>query len=206
MSAVAAKVWAARPKCTHEQIRTALTKSALPLYAKGDNSKTIPNVEHGYGMVQAKDMYDYIMENMPRPCGDIEAGETPVPTPEPTRAPTTQEPTEPEATPRPTKEPTPDPTPEPTESPTTAEPTMTQCKEFKEFCERDSECCEGFICRRISTDPKDPTMCRMIPDETKVKISTEDGECRGGSAAGCNRRRKLFLRGDIGKSGLLHDS
>jgi len=216
VAAVAAKVWAARPECTHEQIRTALILSALPLYAQGDKSETVPNIEHGYGMARAKDMYDYILDNMPEPCGDLQRTTTSAPTTaDPTESPTTSAPTEPEATPNPTdtpttseptEEPTPDPTPEPTEFPTTAEPTVTQCKEFKEFCERDNECCEGFICRRISTDPTDPTMCRMIPDETKVKMSTEDGECRGGSAAGCSTRRKLFLRGDRGKSGLIHDS
>ena len=73
VSAVAAKVWAARPQCTNEQIRTALIESALPLYAEGDDEgKTIPNIEYGYGLVQAKAMYDFILRNMPRPCGDAD--------------------------------------------------------------------------------------------------------------------------------------
>lgn len=93
VAAVAAKLWAARPACTNEEIREALVNSAFPLYAQGDNKQKIPNKEHGYGLVQAQEAYSYIIENMEEPCGEANIKESPTLTPPVSESPTLTPPT-----------------------------------------------------------------------------------------------------------------
>ena len=69
VAGAAAKIWAARPKCTNVQIQEALFNTAISL---GTNSGgELRNDEYGYGLVQVLDAYDYIKENFDAPCGGI---------------------------------------------------------------------------------------------------------------------------------------
>jgi serine protease len=62
VSGVAAKIWAARPKCTLDQVRQALFSTAKDLGRRGRDKF------FGYGLVQAYDAYKYL-EDLPSPCG-----------------------------------------------------------------------------------------------------------------------------------------
>jgi serine protease len=63
VSGVAARIWAARPKCTNMQVREALEGSALDLGSTGKDN------QYGHGLVQAKEAYLYLL-SLPAPCGD----------------------------------------------------------------------------------------------------------------------------------------
>ena len=116
VSAIAAKIWAARPQCTNEQVREALIKSALPITDQA-NTK-IPNNHYGYGLVQAVDAYNYIMDNFDWPCGGTPP--TPNPTLSPSSSPSGEPSTEPSMEPslepsfKPSTEPSTEPSMEPT--------------------------------------------------------------------------------------------
>lgn len=73
VAGVAAKIWAARPECTNEQIREALFETALDLGKNGQDDK------YGFGLVQTVDAYNYLLSEFEDPCGAP-------PTPEPTSA------------------------------------------------------------------------------------------------------------------------
>ena len=69
VAGAAAKIWAARPKCTNAQIQEALFNAAISL---GTNSGFQQrNDEYGYGLVQTLDAYNYIQDNFDPPCGGI---------------------------------------------------------------------------------------------------------------------------------------
>ena len=84
VSGVATKIWAARPACTHTQIRRALQQSALDL-----GTIVGRDDEYGHGLVQAEAAFDYLLTTFDPPCGNHRG---PRPTP-PTRAPTRRSPT-----------------------------------------------------------------------------------------------------------------
>ena len=73
VAGVAALVWSHFPSCTASQIRNALNTTALDLGTPGRNN------QYGYGLVQAKDAYDWINANG---C-DGSGGGSPDPDPEP---------------------------------------------------------------------------------------------------------------------------
>jgi serine protease len=191
VAGVAAKVWAARPDCTNDQIRTALRNTARPV------ENAVPNDRTGYGIVQAVDAYNYILGNFAAPCGGgfaVDLDPTPDPTPDPSPDPT------PDPSPDPTPDPSPDPSPDPTADPT---PTglQTACAGDLEDCETANDCCSGQECRRISADPTVPWACRRVvssQDKGDFKLARV-GYCRGGVGSGCptdsgvNRRK---LRGE----------
>lgn len=60
-----AKIWAARPKCTKDQVRAAIFETALDL---GDSGR---DDDYGEGMVQVVKAYEYLM-SLPSPCGEAE--------------------------------------------------------------------------------------------------------------------------------------
>jgi subtilisin family serine protease len=62
VSGVAAKIWAARPQCTNEQIKEALFATALDVGEPGKDDF------FGHGVVQALDAYNYLLRQ-PEPCG-----------------------------------------------------------------------------------------------------------------------------------------
>jgi serine protease len=64
VAGVAAKIWAARPQCTNEQVREALQSTALDLGDVGRDDM------FGFGLVQAVDAYNYLLAFGP-PCGEI---------------------------------------------------------------------------------------------------------------------------------------
>ncbi|KAL3940592.1 MAG: hypothetical protein SGBAC_004900 [Bacillariaceae sp.] len=97
VAGIAAKIWAAHPKCSNKQIREALQKSAQTM-----GTNTPPTRRFGYGLIRATSANKYIKEKMIWPCGDV-----PVPSPGPTQPPTKQ----------PTRHPTSKPTPGPTFAP-----------------------------------------------------------------------------------------
>jgi serine protease len=65
VSGAIAKIWAARPKCTKDQVRTAIFETALDLGESGRDD------DYGEGMVQVVKAYDYLM-SLPSPCGVAE--------------------------------------------------------------------------------------------------------------------------------------
>ena len=87
VTGVAAKIWAARPACTHTQIRRALEQSALDLgpIVGRDN-------EYGHGLVQAEAAFDYLVTTFAPPCGGVRPP-TRAPVRPPTRAPIRRTPT-----------------------------------------------------------------------------------------------------------------
>lgn len=66
VTAVAAKIWAARPGCSNLQIREAIEASALDLGSSGKD------IFYGHGLVQAADAYQYLL-TMDPPCGLTDA-------------------------------------------------------------------------------------------------------------------------------------
>jgi serine protease len=146
VSGIATKIWAAHPECTNEDIRMAMRESAFRL---GDG---VPNTQFGYGLVQAVDANDYLIENF-----DCAVAETSQPTATPSA----------------------DPTPSPTPIP---------CQHYLESCVADSDCCDGYTCRRRSSDSDISWVCRSETTrkfEAKPKLANVDGNCRGGFAGGC---------------------
>jgi serine protease len=138
VSGIATKIWAAHPRCTNEDIRMALRESARRL---GDG---VPNTQFGYGLVQAVDANDYLVENFDC-AATLSADPTPSPTPIP-------------------------------------------CQHYLESCVADSDCCDGYTCRRRSSDSDISWVCRSettISFEAKPKLANVDGNCRGGFAGGC---------------------
>jgi serine protease len=87
VSGVAARMWAARPKCTNLQVRQALESSALDLGTIGRDD------QYGHGLVQAKAAYLFLL-GLPAPCGDraelasLTSTRAPVPAPAPIFSPT----------------------------------------------------------------------------------------------------------------------
>jgi serine protease len=69
VAGVAAKIWAARPQCTNEQVREALLNTALDLGDAGRDDM------FGSGLVQAVDAYNYLLAFEP-PCGGAIPTET----------------------------------------------------------------------------------------------------------------------------------
>jgi serine protease len=69
VAGVAAKIWAARPQCTNEQVREALQNTALDLGDAGRDDM------FGFGLVQAVDAYNYLLAFEP-PCGGTIPSET----------------------------------------------------------------------------------------------------------------------------------
>lgn len=65
VSALAAKLWAARPGCTNTQIREALEGTALDLGDEGRDDM------YGYGLVHGAAAYDFLLDQPP-PCGTPE--------------------------------------------------------------------------------------------------------------------------------------
>ena len=65
VSALAAKLWAARPACTNSQIRQALEVTALDLGKEGRDDT------YGHGLVQGAAAYDFLLDQ-PEPCGTPE--------------------------------------------------------------------------------------------------------------------------------------
>lgn len=64
VAGAAAKIWAARPGCTNEQIREALFNTVLDLGDEGRDDK------YGYGLVQTVDAYKYLLREFEEPCGE----------------------------------------------------------------------------------------------------------------------------------------
>jgi serine protease len=62
VAGIAAKIWAARPLCTMMQVREALFNTAKDLGDLGRDDY------YGYGLVQAFDAYNYLLD-LPSPCG-----------------------------------------------------------------------------------------------------------------------------------------
>ena len=62
VSALAAKLWAARPGCTNSQIRQALEETSLDLGQQGRDDI------YGHGLVQGAAAYDFLLDQ-PEPCG-----------------------------------------------------------------------------------------------------------------------------------------
>uniref|UniRef100_A0A7S3PDN0 subtilisin n=1 Tax=Amphora coffeiformis TaxID=265554 RepID=A0A7S3PDN0_9STRA len=62
VSALAAKLWAARPGCTNSQIRHALEVTALDLGERGRDDV------YGHGLIQGAAAYDFLLDQ-PEPCG-----------------------------------------------------------------------------------------------------------------------------------------
>jgi len=57
-----AKIWAARPDCTKDQVGDAIMKTAKDLGEEGTDD------EYGVGMVQTLEAYKYLL-SLPPPCG-----------------------------------------------------------------------------------------------------------------------------------------
>ena len=125
VSGIAAVLWSNFPECTNTQIRYAMAYTAWDLGARGHDAN------FGYGLVQAKDAFDFlnthpcvganwgqrpastgmgdIIDEEPQNTGGFDSSsQTDSPTPAPTARPT----------PSPTRSPTPSPTVSPTPSPT----------------------------------------------------------------------------------------
>jgi serine protease len=84
VSGVAALVWSHFPQCSNSQIRFALAQAAVDLGAEGCDEN------YGYGLVQAKTAYDFLLAN---PCQDADWGReshvgTCTTVPDPSAAPT----------------------------------------------------------------------------------------------------------------------
>lgn len=62
VTGVIAKVWAALPDCSRDQVEEALLASAIEL---GDSD------EYGSGLVQAYGTYQYLLSNFAPPCGNV---------------------------------------------------------------------------------------------------------------------------------------
>jgi subtilisin family serine protease len=60
-----AKIWAARPNCSKDQVRAAILETAIDLGEPG------PDEDYGVGLVQVVKAYDYLM-TLPSPCGEGE--------------------------------------------------------------------------------------------------------------------------------------
>ena len=86
VSGVAAKIWAARPECTSDQVQEALIETARKLDGQKGGDR---DDRYGYGLVQAFDAYEYLLA-MDRPCGlgPPSASPSDPPTPSPTDSPT----------------------------------------------------------------------------------------------------------------------
>jgi serine protease len=166
VAGIAAKIWAANPQCNAMQIRKALLHSAKPL------SKDVPSSDTGYGLVQAVEASNYIILNLPPPCGGVKPTLQPTlaPTKNPTRNPTTT-PTLSPTTPLPSGVPTPAPTTGvptvserpsfvPTASPTTSAPTT--CQEYLQVCDvnNGAVCCSGLDCRSVNDSPAMANACQ----------------------------------------------
>jgi subtilisin family serine protease len=78
VSALAARLWAARPACTNSQIRESLEMTALDLGAEGRDDV------YGHGLVQGAAAYDYLL-SLPSPCGTASAEAFPHPLGNPDR-------------------------------------------------------------------------------------------------------------------------
>jgi serine protease len=65
VSGVAALVWSNFPQCSNSQIRFALAQTAFDLGTEGCDDN------YGYGLVQAKTAYDFLLAN---PCQDADWG------------------------------------------------------------------------------------------------------------------------------------
>jgi len=175
VAAIAARIWARNPHCSNEQVRASLKDTALRL------GNGVPNQEYGYGLVQAVFAYNNLIEkNCNKP--------TPNPTPPPTRPPT----------PPPTPGPTPFPSRAPTgipSSPPTIFPSMAPtapCQQRLGYCEKDEDCCHGYVCAMDSTNLEDANrVCRSGTDNgrrNKPRLSAIDNQhCRGGFAGGCSK-------------------
>ena len=197
VAAIAARIWAANPRCDNSHVREALRESAQRL------GNSIPNDETGYGLVQAKAAFNYLRETIG--CG--------VPTAEPSSAPTKLPSASPSSLPSgtpsqsPSKEPTFTPSGAPSGFPTklpsvapsnhpsvapSSHPTETptiDCLQHLEPCTADKYCCEGFSCLRMSSDDDDSWACRRETEQlfnTKPRLAAYDGgRCRGGNAGNC---------------------
>jgi subtilisin family serine protease len=64
-----AKIWAARPSCTKDQVRSAILDTALDL---GDSGR---DDDYGTGLVQVAKAYEYLLA-LPPPCGERESNDT----------------------------------------------------------------------------------------------------------------------------------
>jgi subtilisin family serine protease len=165
VAGVAAKIWASRPGCTNNQIREALRNSAKPL------SNKVPSSESGYGLVQARDAYEYVITSFDPPCGEQAT---------PTTSPMSEE------------------TNLPSESPSSA-PSITLftprvCSNSHKDCVVNDDCCSGLYCRRVSVDPARSWACRSIAKNSKEKLSRSVNYCPGGNGGGCGKLRR-GLRG-----------
>lgn len=84
--------------------------------------------------------------------------------------------------------PTPQPSPQPSASPSYT-PTI-NCMDHLESCLVDDECCQGYSCRRMTSNLDDSRVCRreLLPNvEGRPRLaSMDDNVCRGGYGGGCN--------------------
>lgn len=197
VAAIAARIWASNPRCSSKQVRLALRNSAQRL---GNN---YPNNEYGYGLVQALDAYNYLSK-------ELGCGSTAEPSRRPTRMPTrmpSQSPSHnPSAAPSqspshnpsvaPSQSPSHNPTVTPSHMPSTKPshapssfPTPVPCLEYMQLCIVDDNCCDEHFCRPMYPGIADSWVCRKEDKsllQTKPRLASVDGSCRGGYAGGCN--------------------
>ncbi|CAJ1954213.1 unnamed protein product [Cylindrotheca closterium] len=194
VAAIAARIWAVNPRCSNRDIRDALQASTRPL------GNFVPNDEYGYGLVQAKAAYDYLVNQIGCgvPTGQPSPSPTKIPSASPSQRPShvpSQSPSNmPSSVPSivpsqipstvPSIEPSQIPSAVPSLSPTEA-PTI-DCLGQLEECTAQSDCCKGFSCLRISDNSY---ACRKETEElfnTKPRLAALDGgTCRGGFAGNC---------------------
>ena len=148
VAGLAARVWAAAPRCNNKEVRQALRDTARRL------GSGVPNRYYGYGLIRARDAHDLLINAN---CNNS-----------------------------PSAQPSPSPSISPSQSPSI------KCMEHLESCSMDSECCRGFICRRMSTSLDDSLVCRrdMAPNAADLfrprLASMDDNVCRGGYGGGCH--------------------
>ncbi|CAJ1954202.1 unnamed protein product [Cylindrotheca closterium] len=118
----------------------------------------VPNRNFGYGLIRARDAKDLLVTSG---CNSK------APTKSPTRAPTSLPSASPSAMP-------------------SGNPTV-RCMDHLESCASHDECCDGFICTRMTENLDDSLVCRREGTmETRPRLASLDGnKCRGGYAAGC---------------------
>ena len=197
VAAIAARVWAAGPRCRNSDIRDAMQKATLPL------GNFVPNDEYGYGLVQAVTTYNYLRDTIQcgvptaqpsvsptnRPSASPSLAPSGMPSAGPSSMPSASPSLEPPSIPSamPSAEPSSFPSAVPSITPTDS-PTI-DCQRHLEPCTAESDCCKGFSCLRLSSDTEETWACRRETEQlfnTKPRLAALDGgRCRGGNAGNC---------------------
>jgi subtilisin family serine protease len=152
VTGIAAKLMVANPFCNADQIRQALTASAMPL------GNGVPNDEFGFGVVQAWDAHNYIDEFIQTPCG----GQAPSATP--SVAPSSQPSAVPSLVPSVAPTTTTAPSSVPSMAPTT-------CQDDFQVCDDDANvCCAGLLCLEVSTEDALSTAC-LSGSGKRIRVS-----------------------------------